>query len=85
MAKEEAKKKTVVRSLEKLQTLLDNAKEEAIKFEEKGVGVAGKEVRSYLQDIRNRAKNIRDLVTEIKNARKAEKVEEKQKSKKKKK
>jgi hypothetical protein len=46
---------------------LDSAKEQAIKFEEKGTGSAGSNLRKIMQRVKVNAQEVRNTVQEIKN------------------
>lgn len=53
--------------LHKLDQTLEAAKEDAVKFYEKGNGAAGTRLRAKMQEIKNLATEIRKNVSEIKN------------------
>lgn len=59
----------MLQKVEKIQSLLDQVKIDAEKFE-KGNSAAGTRVRKSLQEIKTLSQNLRLQVTEVKNSRK---------------
>jgi hypothetical protein len=58
---------------DEFKTILENAEADFVKFYDKGVAAAGARVRKACQELAVLAKEVRKDVTEVKNARKAEK------------
>lgn len=59
----------MLQKVEQIQSLLDQVKVDAEKFE-KGNSAAGTRVRKSLQEIKTLSQNLRLQVTEVKNSRK---------------
>jgi hypothetical protein len=52
--------------LEEMVAVLNAAKEDAVKFEEKGNAASGRRVRVAMQDLKKKAQDVRVAVTEAK-------------------
>lgn len=57
-------------NFEKLESLVQGAKEDAKKFYDRKNSAAGKRLRQYMQELKGIAQDIRNEVTQIKNSEK---------------